>query len=214
MKLISGKLTYANVMATVAVFIALGGASYAAIKVPKNSVGTKQLKNGAVTADKVKNGAITGQKIASQTLGTVPSATKATAAETATNAAHATTADTATNATNAANAKTLDGLPPSSFATPDLVRTATVSATGVLKPELSVGVTQANVIHKETGTYCINGLSPAPKTALATPTFGGQLDSDIVARVENQPDCQTVVVVFGPGPSRNPTDEPFTVLLR
>jgi hypothetical protein len=49
---IRGKLTYANVMATIAVFIALGGASYAAIKLPKNSVGTKQLKKGAVTPAK------------------------------------------------------------------------------------------------------------------------------------------------------------------
>lgn len=38
---IRGKLTYANVMATIAVFIALGGASYAAIKLPKNSVGAE-----------------------------------------------------------------------------------------------------------------------------------------------------------------------------
>jgi hypothetical protein len=47
-----GKLTYANVMATIAVFIALGGASYAATQLPKNSVGTKQLKKGAVTPAK------------------------------------------------------------------------------------------------------------------------------------------------------------------
>lgn len=53
MKKILGKLTYANVMATVAVFIALGGASYAAIKLPKNSVGAKQLKRGAVTPAKL-----------------------------------------------------------------------------------------------------------------------------------------------------------------
>jgi hypothetical protein len=40
-------------MATVAVFIALGGGAYAAVKLPKNSVGTTQLKNGAVTKAKV-----------------------------------------------------------------------------------------------------------------------------------------------------------------
>jgi hypothetical protein len=50
---LSGKLTYSNVMATVAVFIALGGASYAAIKLPKNSVGAKQLRKGAVTPKKL-----------------------------------------------------------------------------------------------------------------------------------------------------------------
>ena len=40
-------VTYANVMATIAVFIALGGGAYA-VKVSKNSVGSKQLKPGAV----------------------------------------------------------------------------------------------------------------------------------------------------------------------
>ena len=43
------RLSYANVMATIAVFIALGGGAYAALKVPKDSVGNKQLKNNAVT---------------------------------------------------------------------------------------------------------------------------------------------------------------------
>lgn len=50
---IRGRLTYANVIATIALFIALGGASYAAIKLPKNSVGAKQLKKGAVTPAKL-----------------------------------------------------------------------------------------------------------------------------------------------------------------
>src|SRR4051794_13795005 len=34
---IRSALTYANVMATVAVFLALGGGAYAALKLPKNS---------------------------------------------------------------------------------------------------------------------------------------------------------------------------------
>jgi hypothetical protein len=51
-KLVS-KLTYANVMATVAVFAALGGGAYAAIKLPANSVGSKQIKKKAVTPAKV-----------------------------------------------------------------------------------------------------------------------------------------------------------------
>lgn len=37
-------------------FIALGGTGYAAFKLPKNSVGTKQLKKNAA---KLKNGAVT-----------------------------------------------------------------------------------------------------------------------------------------------------------
>jgi len=74
---IASRLSYANVVATVALFIALGGGAYAAFKVPKNSVGTKQLKNGAVTGAKVANGSLTGTQINAGTLGTVPSASNA-----------------------------------------------------------------------------------------------------------------------------------------
>jgi hypothetical protein len=51
-------LTYANVMATIGVFLALGGASYAAIKLPANSVGSRQIKNGAVSSADIKNHSI------------------------------------------------------------------------------------------------------------------------------------------------------------
>ncbi len=59
------RLTYANVMATVAVFIALGGGAYAAASLPAGSVGAKQLKNKSVTPSKVAPGTIAlfkGQK--------------------------------------------------------------------------------------------------------------------------------------------------------
>lgn len=52
------RATFSNVVAVIALFIALGGASYAAIKIPKNSVGTKQLKKNAVNSSKVKNGSL------------------------------------------------------------------------------------------------------------------------------------------------------------
>ena len=48
------RLTYANAMSTIAVFVALGGGAYA-VTVPRNSVGPKQLKRNAVTSAKVKN---------------------------------------------------------------------------------------------------------------------------------------------------------------
>jgi hypothetical protein len=57
------RLTYANVIASLALFIALGGAAVAA-GVAKNSVGTKQLKANAVTAAKIKNGAVNSHKLA------------------------------------------------------------------------------------------------------------------------------------------------------
>jgi hypothetical protein len=51
-----------------ALFIALGGTTYAAFALPKNSVGTKQLRNGAVTTRKIKNGAVTRSTIATGTV--------------------------------------------------------------------------------------------------------------------------------------------------
>jgi hypothetical protein len=57
------KLSYSNVIATIALFIALGGAAVAA-SLPKNSVGTNQLKRGAVTAAKLKKAAVTSGKLA------------------------------------------------------------------------------------------------------------------------------------------------------
>jgi hypothetical protein len=55
----STKLTYANVIATLALFLALGGGgAWAATTVAGNSIGTVQLKNGAVTAKKVSNGTL------------------------------------------------------------------------------------------------------------------------------------------------------------
>jgi hypothetical protein len=56
------RLTYANVMSTVAVFVALGGGAYA-LSVPKNSVGTRQIKRSAVTSTKIRPSAVTTAKI-------------------------------------------------------------------------------------------------------------------------------------------------------
>lgn len=85
------------VVSMIALFVALGGTSYAAVTLPKNSVGTKQLKKNAVTAPKIKKGAVTAAKINTKGL-TVPTAL------------HAKSADSATSATSAANASAVGGL--------------------------------------------------------------------------------------------------------
>jgi hypothetical protein len=51
-------LKFANVIACLALFVALGGASYAATQLPKNSVGAPQIKKDAVTGVKVKDGSL------------------------------------------------------------------------------------------------------------------------------------------------------------
>lgn len=63
MTAIRKRLSYANVMATLAVFISLGGGAFAALRLPANSVGTKQLKRSAVTGAKVKDASLTGADV-------------------------------------------------------------------------------------------------------------------------------------------------------
>jgi hypothetical protein len=94
----------AMVIACIALAVALGGTSYAAISLPAGSVGTKQLKKNAITSPKVKNNGITGADVLESSLRRVPlaaGATNAAKATTATNAGHASDADHATSATSA-----------------------------------------------------------------------------------------------------------------
>jgi hypothetical protein len=71
-------LTYANVVATLALFVALGGGAYAVATAPKNSVISKSIKNGqvkeadlatsAVTSPKVQDNSLTGADIQDDSL--------------------------------------------------------------------------------------------------------------------------------------------------
>ncbi len=105
--MIGKRPNHATVIAYVALFMAMGGTTYAATSLPNGSVGTKQLQDRAVTNAKLQRHAVTavdvaehsltGAQINSSTLGPVP------------NAAHASAADHATNADN------LGGSPASDF---------------------------------------------------------------------------------------------------
>jgi trimeric autotransporter adhesin len=64
----------ALVVASLALAIALSGTSYAAITLPRGSVGTKHLKRNAVTSPKVKDNALTGADINEVSLAKVPNA--------------------------------------------------------------------------------------------------------------------------------------------
>jgi hypothetical protein len=63
------KLTFSNIVACLALFVALGGAAYAGgARLPKNSVGPKQLKKNSVGSAKIKPEAVTGAKVARDTI--------------------------------------------------------------------------------------------------------------------------------------------------
>jgi len=123
------RVTFANAIATIALFAALGGVSYAAVEVPKDSVGTEQIQAEAVRTGKIADEAITARKLAPETLRRLlnpeqPPAAPASSdsatpsspatiesvkhAETADTATHAETADTATNAETADTATHAD----------------------------------------------------------------------------------------------------------
>jgi hypothetical protein len=63
----------AMVVACTALVVALGGTGYAAIKLPRNSVGAKQLRPNAVTSGKVRNGSLQAKDFARSQLPRGPS---------------------------------------------------------------------------------------------------------------------------------------------
>jgi hypothetical protein len=62
------RLTYANVMATIAVFMALGGSSYAAVALSANSVKSKHIGKGQVKFADIAKNAVTSAKVADGSL--------------------------------------------------------------------------------------------------------------------------------------------------
>jgi hypothetical protein len=136
------RITYANVVATLALFLAVGGATaIAASHLGKNTVGSKQLKANAVTAAKIKNGAVTQTKISP-------------AAQTALK-----------GATGAQGPAGPTGPAGTALAFARIEENGTVDLTK------SKGLTSANVTHPATGLYCFSGLSFTPKNAVASPQF-------------------------------------------
>jgi hypothetical protein len=91
----------ALVVSVVALSVALGGTGYAAIVLPANSVGTKQIKKNAVTTAKVKNGSL---RLADFAAGQLPAG-----ADGAPGAAGATGATGAIGATGATGPKGAKG---------------------------------------------------------------------------------------------------------
>jgi hypothetical protein len=111
------RLSPALVVAFVALFAAMGGFGYAAVKMKPNSVKTKNIRDGAVTSAKLADGAVTTPKFA-------PDAT----------------APNATNAANATNAMKLGGAAPGECQT-GWLKASLVVDTDVVTPPQPAGPT-------------------------------------------------------------------------
>ena len=126
----------AMIVAVIALFASMSGTGYAVSKLPKNSVGSTQLRAGAVQTSDIKDGAVTAGKLAKGVLpgqtSSVPpdrvayadragfatqadSAERATFADTAGRATTAGSADRADSADTADTADRLDGRDASDF---------------------------------------------------------------------------------------------------
>src|SRR5215813_2631130 len=185
------KLSYANVVSTIALFLALGGATaYAVSSLPPKSIGAKQLRPGAVTADKIRKHAVTAPKIEEQAIksgkiagGAVKEAKLANAA--VTNVKLASGAVSTEKIQNDAvggaqvNESTLSQVPSannanvSTFAeSANPVAFAAVSQEGNVDSANSKGdisVSQG----KEAGIYCVSVSGFAPRGAQVTPRYNG-----------------------------------------
>jgi hypothetical protein len=188
---LSDRLTYANVVSTLALFLALGGATaFAVNQLPPKSVGAKQLRPGAVTADKLRKNAVTAPKIKALAIksgklatgavkepklanGSVSSSKLASGAvsteKIAANAVMGSQIDEASlgqvPSANAANLATFaESANPVAF--------AAVSQEGNVDASLSKGsisVSQGT----EPGIYCVSVADFSPRGAQVTPRYNG-----------------------------------------
>ena len=160
------RLTYANVIASLALFMAMSGTGYA-LSLPKASVGAKQLKRGAVTAKKVKNGSLLETDFKVGQLPAGPQGPSGPAGPRG-----------ATGAT---------GAPGSAAAH------AAVSSNGTVFAPAALNITNANVSHTNgTGVYCFQDLPFERRSAMAVADgfFSGEEDTVVnVAIGYAGPEC-------------------------
>jgi hypothetical protein len=165
----------ALIVSVVALVVALGGTSYAAFSLPKNSVGARELKSRSVTTSKLKNHSVTKAKLNLSGL-IVPGA------------AHAITADTAKTATSAQQATHATSADSASA-----VAYAHVLPTGALDAEHSKNV--GAVTRTSVGVYCLKVTVPVSNVA-ATVDLGSTGKFGIAIGVLSGQDPQSLLKAF------------------
>lgn len=157
MERIRRHLTYANVMSTIAIFgVLAGGSAFAASK-----IGTNQIKNGAVTTEKLHDKAVTKPKLGDAAVTTAKLQGKAVT--------------TGKLSDDAVAPKAKVGMSPVAY--------AAVKDDGTIDPNLTRGLTDANIVTNpagsDPGTYCIKEV-PGVKTAMVVAdTAGGNNHASI-----------------------------------
>jgi hypothetical protein len=176
------------VVACVALAVALGGTSYAAVVLAPNSVGTKQLRKNAVISSKVKDRSLLAKDFR---VGQLPQGPKGDRGDAGT-----------------------PGAPGAPGAPGSALYYAYIGGNGTVDAANSKGIGQGNVSHPSAGRYCISGLNPAPKNAVATVGFNGGA-YDTVVGLGNAGACTaaTQVTIFTYPNSGVPVDNDFFISL-
>jgi Collagen triple helix repeat (20 copies) len=162
------RLTYSNVIATLCLFLLLGGGTaYAAVHLAKNSVGSKQIRNGAITPAKLSRSARSALVGSAGPKG----------ARGPTGAAGA---KGVAGATGAAGAKGAAGANGTALAY------ALIELEGKINPAQSMGMGAAVVTIPTKGELCIRGLPFTPHNVMATSQYDGVVVSAFVGAY---PEC-------------------------
>ncbi len=228
MKKLKPRLTYANVTSTLALFIALTGATaYAASKLPDRSVGEFQLRPGAVTAEKLRKNAVTAPKIkegavkqgkianasitaAKLTGGSVASSSIQNGSVTSEKLApEAVTGDKALESTfsQVPSAAKAEFATQAESANPPAF--ARISSEATIDSSLSKGVSVSE--GSLGGIYCVSAQGFTPKGAQATPHFTGEGDVSAYVKIGGTVDCPAPAVEVQTFDGGVRTKEPFYV---
>jgi hypothetical protein len=189
-KQIRKRLTYANVMSSLAVFLVLGGASaYAANRIGShrikgNSITTGKIRREAVSTAKIKNAAVKTNKLATEAVtsaklddGAVTTAKIADDAVTGDKVKESSLAEVP----KAAVAVSAESAQPQVF--------ASVNPVGIVDSAISKGLSSANVTHPKTGIFCVTPPEFTARGGQATPIFDGTDGTTANLTVGGTADC-------------------------
>jgi hypothetical protein len=225
MKRLKKRLSYANVVSTLALFLALGGASaYAIDQLPPKSIGERQLRPGAITADKIRKNAVTAPKLKAKAVksgkiagGAVKEAKLANAAvsnQKLQNSSVSTEKIAADAVTGAQiNEGTVGQVPSanaSNFASfaesANPLAFAAISQDGNIDPANSKGQISVS-LGSEAGIYCVSVQGFAPRGAQVTPRYNGSGNLTAYVTIGGTGDCPAPgveVQTHNGGPAKAP----------
>jgi hypothetical protein len=225
-------LTYANVVSSLALFVALGGAgAYAATHLPPRSVGEPELRPGAVTAEKLRknaviatkikalavkqgkiaNGAVSGAKLADGAVGSEKLAAGAvTTSGLANGAVTGEKVDESSlgqvpSAAKAEFATSAESANPIVF--------ARVSANGKVNAAFSQGIGSGDVKATLPNVYCISAPGFNARGAQVTPEDNAEGAIVANAKIEGGTTCVSPQVEVRTYLGTTPKQEPFYIAL-